>query len=481
MEGSILVFCTARPEAIVRAASILFKDFSARTISYVGSADSSFASEADNFLSWGRGPFTFWKIFRLISQAEKVPGKNVILPLNRDDGRGYFLLRLFARYIGGDFAVEVTLAGEIRPINFRSFLDTYRLEEKLFRLCISLLHLFKSLFLKWLKAPSKKTGSVLTKGCELPYTFLRETGPVRKLLASVIIRTYNEERFLSETLDMVFRQENVPMETILIDSESTDATVDIARKFPVRLIKIKKEYFGYGAALNLGARLARGRYVVNLSAHAVPTENNWLKSLVEPLGDDGIAGVHGAEKPIEGHCGLLERKILLDSFPGIPADRFTDSFFSNANSAMRRDLLLENPFDESVAWAEDRLWAKKMQGLGYKTVYRPQAAVYHSHNLSIKLNFERNFKFFSMQFGSYYKDRVDEIRNDYLEDLPKRVVSFRRFLSDRRLMRLPWSLAYALFCEFVNYLGCEFSWEQWNNSRRESLSVLSEPQNQVAS
>ena len=92
MEGSILVFCTARPEAVVRAVSIAVKDFSARTISYVGPADSPFAEEADNFFSWGRGPFSVWKIFRLISKVEKVPGKNVILPLNRDAGRGYFFL-----------------------------------------------------------------------------------------------------------------------------------------------------------------------------------------------------------------------------------------------------------------------------------------------------------------------------------------------------------------------------------------------------
>ena len=62
---------------------------------------------------------------------------------------------------------------------------------------------------------------------------------------------------------------------------------------------------------------------------------------------------------------------------------------------MRRELVLDNPFDESTAWAEDRLWARRMQQLGYKTSYRPQAAVYHSHNLSTKQSFERSFKFFA--------------------------------------------------------------------------------------
>tara|TARA_B100000686_G_C16739577_1_gene945781 strand:- start:835 stop:1929 length:1095 start_codon:yes stop_codon:yes gene_type:complete len=362
----------------------------------------------------------------------------------------------------------------------RRFLDTYRIEEILFKLLVHFFRFFKPFFAFWLKPLPGKPPCILYKVKDLPFTFLKDFEPDKIPVASIIIRTYNEELYLEKTLKMIFAQKSIPREVVVIDSGSTDATIKIAQKFPVRLVRIRNEYFGYGRALNLGARLARGYYVVNLSAHAIPIDEFWLAELINPLKDKKIAGVHGAERPMEGYCGLLERKILIDSFSDFSTERLDKNFFSNANSAMRRKLVLDHPFDESVDWAEDRLWAKRLQEFGYKIAYKPKAAVYHSHNLSARGNFERNFRFFAMQFRFFYRDRANDIREGYFTDLPSRVVALRRFLSDQKLTSFTHSLVYAPFCEFVNYLGCEFAWEEWNNIRLGKLITVSEPQNQVA-
>jgi len=50
---------------------------------------------------------------------------------------------------------------------------------------------------------------------------------------SIIIRTKNEEEWISHCLDMVYRQSFTDFEVILVDNESTDHTVEIARRYPL--------------------------------------------------------------------------------------------------------------------------------------------------------------------------------------------------------------------------------------------------------
>lgn len=50
---------------------------------------------------------------------------------------------------------------------------------------------------------------------------------------------------------------------------------------------------------------------------------------------------------------------------------------------MPRKIWEKYPYDD-VNFAEDQIWAKKMIELGYKKLYCPYAAVYHSHNYELK-------------------------------------------------------------------------------------------------
>ena len=87
---------------------------------------------------------------------------------------------------------------------------------------------------------------------------------------SIVIRTKNEEKYLAQTLDMLIAQKEMDFEIIIVDSGSTDRTLDIIKNYHVKLIEIKPEEFTYGYALNIGAEAASGEYLLNLSAHAIP-------------------------------------------------------------------------------------------------------------------------------------------------------------------------------------------------------------------
>jgi hypothetical protein len=58
--------------------------------------------------------------------------------------------------------------------------------------------------------------------------------------------------------------------------------------------------------------------------------------------------------------------------------------FSNVNSAARRSAWADEPFDESLAIAEDRVWAARQAARGRQIVYVPGAAVLHSHEYTIR-------------------------------------------------------------------------------------------------
>jgi len=199
--------------------------------------------------------------------------------------------------------------------------------------------------------------------------------------ASVVIRTYNEGRHLRQTLSAVLAQRDVDVEMIVVDSGSDDDTLSIVGEFPVKLVKIDKAQFTYGRALNLGFAAATASFVACLSAHALPFDRHWLRNLLRPFVDERVDGVVGKTLP-HPDCNPFDRRGLLRQY-GTGARRLHEGGvpgFANANSAVRRDAWEDRPFDETLSFSEDALWARQRWGRGRAVAYAPDAVVYHSHN-----------------------------------------------------------------------------------------------------
>src|SRR3989344_4324764 len=127
------------------------------------------------------------------------------------------------------------------------------------------------------------------------------------MTASVIIRTYNEEQRLLQCLQAVFSQQTTfPFEVIVVDSESTDKTLSIASRFPVKILHIPKKEFTYGKALNIGGEAAEGQYLVFLSGDAVPENERWLGNLIRNFDVPDVAGGYGKQIQI-GRASCRER------------------------------------------------------------------------------------------------------------------------------------------------------------------------------
>jgi len=217
------------------------------------------------------------------------------------------------------------------------------------------------------------------------------TPPMPQLI-TIVIRARNEAKLIGVCLREIFGQRcDWPFEVIVIDSGSTDDTVRIAESHSrVRVHQISPDEFNYGGTLNLGVELAKGEFIVALSAHCVPTGSEWLQSLVRPLVQNPrVAGTFGKQIPWP-HCEFIEKCTLASTFPDTPFtqqgaqphDGVLSPVFSNANSCFRGELARENLF-KLLPHSEDRIWAFQMLNLGHEIAYVPEASVFHSHNRGV--------------------------------------------------------------------------------------------------
>ena len=151
--------------------------------------------------------------------------------------------------------------------------------------------------------------------------------------ASVVILTYNGEQHIDEILASLTTQRfDGTYEILVIDSGSTDSTLDIIAKYPsVRLVQIPNSEFGHGKTRNLGAHLAKGRIVAYLTHDATPASDRWLHEITAPFGiSERIVAVMGAQIPRPDAFPLLRYEIkgVFNGFgPGFGTTLFYDDDF----------------------------------------------------------------------------------------------------------------------------------------------------------
>ena len=199
---------------------------------------------------------------------------------------------------------------------------------------------------------------------------------------SIVIRAFNEERWLPEVFESLDRQQYRNFETLVVDSGSIDRTRDIATANGARLVCLRSEDFTFGYSLNIGIEAARGSFIAIISAHAIPTDEHWLSRLIAPLRRPDTAMVFGGQR---GHAisKFSEARDFERVFHSQPMSMDDDHVFvNNANSAIRKDLWEQHRFDEGLPGLEDAEWAKYWIPRGLEVFYEPAACVYHVHTES---------------------------------------------------------------------------------------------------
>ena len=198
-------------------------------------------------------------------------------------------------------------------------------------------------------------------------------------MVSVVIRAYNEEEHIGRLLEGIVQQSIKDVEIILVDSGSTDATLEVAARFPVRVVHIRPDEFSFGRSLNRGIAAASGEVIAIASAHVYPVYPDWLERLTAPLSDPQIALSYGKQRG-DATSKFSETQVFARWYPDVSNPRQAHPFCNNANAAIRRELWEAHPYDESLSGLEDLAWAHWAVEGGYALAYVAEAEVVHVHS-----------------------------------------------------------------------------------------------------
>jgi len=217
-------------------------------------------------------------------------------------------------------------------------------------------------------------------------------------LVSIIILSYNSLKFLEKCLRSVLNTKYNNFEVILVDNASTDSSIEYVEKefgHDYRLNIIRNERnLGFAEGNDVGARVARGNYVVFLNPDTV-VDPNWLNEFVNLMEDDPAIGV------CQSKLLSMENSKILDS-AGDFIDRYgvmmrrggdwmerdegqydtVDEIFSARGAAMmiRRRIINEvGLFDPAFFLTYEDIdfcWRARLRG--YKVCFVPKSVVYHA-------------------------------------------------------------------------------------------------------
>ena len=216
---------------------------------------------------------------------------------------------------------------------------------------------------------------------------------------SLIIPTVNAGASIEHLLSGISTQDEKPLETIIIDSSSTDDTVEIAKRFGAKTIVISRPSFDHGKTRNLAALETGGDVIVFMTQDALPCNNRLLSNLTAPL-RSGIAAAYGRHlpRPDASPPEVFARRF---NYPESPATKSIEDvkrlgvktfFFSNVCSAVKKDTFLKvGMFPEGIRANEDMLFAAKLVVGGNRIAYVPDAVVIHSHSYSLFQLFARYY------------------------------------------------------------------------------------------
>lgn len=220
--------------------------------------------------------------------------------------------------------------------------------------------------------------------------------------ATVAILTFNGQKYMRRILDVVSAQDfDGDVEILVIDSGSTDSTLEIVASFPhVRLHCIPNEEFGHGKTRNLAAQMGNGEFIAFLTHDAIPMNQFWLREIVSPFSlNEKIVAVMGRQIPRASAPPITKyeiNRVFAQFGTELGTTVFEDdgrpehahlwdgvTFFSDVNSASRREFLVKTIPYQDVRYAEDQKYGQDLIAAGYWKAYSARAAVEHSNDLMV--------------------------------------------------------------------------------------------------
>jgi cellulose synthase/poly-beta-1,6-N-acetylglucosamine synthase-like glycosyltransferase len=230
---------------------------------------------------------------------------------------------------------------------------------------------------------------------------------------SIIVATHNNEQTIKECLEAIFKL-NYPkdsLEIIVADGCSQDATVEIATRYPVKIVSTP---LNAPATYNYVMKTVSSEVLGFIDSDA-KVEQEWLNKLITYLADPQVAGVSGSietwntENPWARSIGydLKNRYARLKKYVVRVA---------TMNLLLKKNIIeAVGGFDENLPSQYDTDLGFRITSRGYKVVYEPSAKCYHFHRSTVKGYFQQQLQYGKNTTKLYFKHsnliRGDEITN----------------------------------------------------------------------
>jgi rhamnosyltransferase len=211
---------------------------------------------------------------------------------------------------------------------------------------------------------------------------------------AIAMRSYNDIDVIRGTLEMVACQGYRDFALWNFDSSSSDGTREVIGEYnePERIVNNDPKHYNPGRVLNDAVATIgdTADVIVFLNSDATPESEDWLARLIAPLAAPDVGAVFGRQTA-RPDCRELFRKDTERAFGDGRESATWVHFFSMANAAARRDVLLAHPFETRVQYSEDIEWSYRLRKAGMHITYVPEAAAMHSHNYTLRQSYKRHF------------------------------------------------------------------------------------------
>jgi hypothetical protein len=223
------------------------------------------------------------------------------------------------------------------------------------------------------------------------------TGQPMKRLVTVLINTYNHERYIEQAVVSALEQDfpSTEYEILVVDDGSTDRTSEIVEKFVPRVRLLRKKNGGQASALNMGIRESSGEVVAFLDG------DDWfapgkLTVVMDALGQNPEAAAvgHGYfqftedTQKLEVHAAPQTRLLCLASAQAAREALLAMPFLHNAALTVRREVLTRAvPIPEVLVFCADAPLAMTSMAMGLLLLDRPLHYYrVHAHSLYAGVN-----------------------------------------------------------------------------------------------
>ena len=232
----------------------------------------------------------------------------------------------------------------------------------------------------------------------------------------VIIPTLNAQSCIARLVESLMAQTIPPERILIVDSRSEDSTAQIIRSFgSVELLTVERREFDHGGTRDMAVRSCNAPFFVLMTQDALPVDVHCMESLLSSFTGRRIAAVcarqvaypdaRASERAVRAFRYTDQSMIWdMDDLKRLGVRAF---LLSDVCTAYRRSAYLDvGGFEHPIGTNEDMLIAADFLRAGYQLAYSAQAQVWHSHNHTLRQEYERNKKI--GEFLAHYEDRLPD-------------------------------------------------------------------------